>query len=461
MKFSLRSKLTISYIFLALIFIISLLFVSNAVLQDTFQNYIIKLQEKKNLNLVKQITDEYGDNGELPDTEVLKSIGHTALSDGLILMVTDNEGNQVFCMSISDDAMCDEMIHDMQENMASIYPDFNGQYEEKQYDIMKNGTTFGQVTVGYYGPFYYNDEDIHFIEVLNRIFLVAAILLFIVAVLLGIFMAGRIVKPVRKVIWKTRQIEEGNFTDRITQVSRTKEIDQLIHSVNHLAETLERQQLSKKRMARDYAHEFRTPLAALQSNLEAMIDGIWEPDHDRLESCRAEILRLTRMVSDIDKIVKIENDSLTLNKTKFDLSEAVEQVVSSFQPEMIAKQIVLKMDLTTCNVVADRDKIIQVIMNLLSNAVKYTDAGGNISISLNHIKQKAVLSIQDSGIGIAEDDLPNIFEHLYRADKSRDRKTGGSGIGLSVVKAIMDAHGGSISVESQLEKGSKFTIKLS
>jgi len=363
---------------------------------------------------------------------------------------------------MSDDysEMCDNMIESMSTHMATVYPNFNGKYVQKSYDILKDNTKIGTVTLGYYGPFYYNDQDLQFLDVLNKIFISVAILFLVIAGGLGYFMANRISKPIKKVIDQTRQIEAGDYTNRLPFTSKTNEITQLIHSVNMLAETLERQQISKKRMASDYAHEFRTPLATLQLNLEAMIDGIWEPNAQRLESCREEILRLTRMISDIDKIVEIENNSILLQKTKFNLQDIVDQIVLTFQPSIVAQNIHIETHTTECEIYADKDKIIQVIFNLLSNAIKYSDNGESIKITINKHKDRAELIVTDTGIGIADDDLPNIFEHLYRVDKSRNRSTGGSGIGLSVVKAIVDAHGGSISAQSQLMKGSEFTVTL-
>lgn len=457
MKISLKYKLIISYVLLSLFLVSSLLVVSNYFLEKKFQNYIINLQENKNQNIVKLVEEQFGEDNELTNTYSIKNIGDTALSQGLILMINDLNGNQVFCESDFDSQI---MLENMRTHMASIYPNFNGQYEEKQYDILKNGNKLGTVTLGFYGPFYYNDEDVQFLHVLNGIFIILAVVFLIVAVILGYLMAIRISKPIKIVIDKTKQLETGKYSNRITLTSDTIEINQLIHSVNTLAETLERQQLSKKQMARDYAHEFRTPLATLQSNLEAMLDGIWEPTEKRLDSCREEIIRLTRMISEIDKIVKIENESMPIEKTTFDLAESVNQISLTFEPLAISKNIKIKTELQKCMLNADKDKIIQVIINLLSNAIKYTDANGTITIKVKNDRHNANLIVSDTGIGISSEDIPNIFEHLYRVDKSRDRNTGGSGIGLSVVRAIIDAHGGSILVKSELGKGSQFIIKI-
>lgn len=460
MKISLKIKLTISYIALSLFLVSALFWASNYLLEKRFQSYVMETQEKKNTDIVNMVADEFGEDGEAPDQKILETIGITALSQGLVLMVNDSENNVLFCMSTVDSQVCDDMIESMRAKMAEVYPGFQGKYTQKEYDFVKNGRKAGTVSLGYYGPFFYNDEDVQFLEVLNRIYIGAAILFLIIAAGVGLLMADRISRPIRKVIRQTKRIESGDYAGRITIASRTEEINQLIHSINTLAGTLDRQQQSQKRMARDYAHELRTPLSALQSNLEAMIDGIWEPVPERLESCREEVLRLTRMISDIDNIVKIENEGMVLNKSKFDLSGAAEQTVLAFQPEAAAKNIKIGTDLNRCEIYADKDKIIQVIINLLANAVKYTDNGGEIRISIRKYGNGAELTISDTGIGIAKEDLPNIFEHLYRTDKSRSRDTGGSGIGLSVAKAIVDAHGGSMAVKSEVGRGSEFTVAL-
>lgn len=460
MKVTLKTKLTLSYILLAVFLVGSFFMVSNYLLVSKFQSYITKLQDKRNENLVSLVSSQFGAHGELPSTEILENIGNSALSQGVIIMVNDREGNELFCMSTLNSELCDNMIDTMQAHMQRIYPNFNGKYVQKNYDIMKSNKKVATVALGYYGPFYYNEEDIQFLTVLNQFLIIVTIIFLIIAILLGIFMANKIAKPIKKVIDKTKQIEIGNYTDRIEEESKTKEILQLIHSVNKLAETLEKQQMLKKRMARDYAHEFRTPLATLQSNLEAMIDGIWEPTNERLESCHAEILRLTRMIAEIDKLVEIESGSYALTKTTFNLADLVKQVLLNFQNLIQEKNISIEMNLIKLEIQADRDKIIQVIINLLTNAIKYTDEGGKIIVQLSASNKEAKLVIKDTGIGISALDLPNIFEYLYRTDKSRNRDTGGSGIGLSVVKAMIEAHDGSILVTSELGKGSEFIITL-
>ena len=457
---SLKIKLAISYLLLSLFLVGALLITANYFLEEEFQSYIMESQEQKNLNYVDLVAEVMSQDGEILSEEILLHIGHTALQDGMVLMVNDVSHQELFCISTANSVIYDTMLESMQSQMESIYPGFKGEYVEKNYEVMKSGTKVATVTLGYYGPFYYNDADVQFLQVLNRVFLIVAIIFLILAIAFGFFMAEKIAGPIRRVIHKTKEIEDGNYENRLEFKSKTREIDQLIHSVNSLAETLHAQQNQKKRLAKDYAHELRTPLTTIQSNLEAMIDKIWEPTPERMESCREEVVRLTRMISEIEKIDRIESDTLQLKKTEFDLDELIQQVLITFQPEINAKKLSANMELAACKVWADQDKIKQVLINLVSNAVKYSKEGGSLEISIAREGNMAKFMIKDTGIGISKEDLPHIFEHLYRADKSRNRSTGGSGIGLAIASAIIEAHGGKIYAESVEGVGSLFFFTI-
>jgi signal transduction histidine kinase len=191
-----------------------------------------------------------------------------------------------------------------------------------------------------------------------------------------------------------------------------------------------------------------------------MIDGLWEPTTERLISCQEEIKRLKRLVGDLEHLTKYESENLKLDKTKFNLNEVIKNIILNFEKEFLSKGVRLTFHGNDNYIYADKDKISQVIVNLLSNALKYTHGGSEVNISIYEDKDHTMISVKDTGIGIAEKDLPYIFERFYRTDDSRNRKTGGAGIGLTIVKAIVEAHGGSISVESKLSEGTEFIVKI-
>lgn len=177
-------------------------------------------------------------------------------------------------------------------------------------------------------------------------------------------------------------------------------------------------------------------------------------------SCHEEILRISRMVGDLEKLAKFEGENLLLHKTTFDVSLLITNILTNFAADFKNKGIEINFYGAEEPIHADKDKISQVIINLISNALKYTPKGGSVELRVKSVDNMTQLTIKDSGAGIPDEDLPYIFERFYRADKSRNRLTGGSGIGLTIVEAIVGAHKGKVSVTTQLNKGTEFTVLL-
>lgn len=305
-----------------------------------------------------------------------------------------------------------------------------------------------------------SDNDLAFINTLNKILIGVGVFSVILSLVLGGIMARMLSLPIARVISSAQSIARGYFSDRITEESSTEEICQLTSTINNLAQTLEKQEALRKKMGADVAHELRTPLATLQSHMEAMIDGIWEPDADRLKSCYEEIIRINKMVGDLEKLAKYESESLVLNKTVFDMTELIRRIICNFEPEFKNNGIDIAFEGKAEEIFADRDKMSQVIINLVSNALKYTQTGGMVGISVESKEDMLEIRVKDNGQGIPEEDLPFVFERLYRADKSRNRLTGGAGIGLTIAKTIVEAHDGNIEVYSKVNEGTEFLITL-
>jgi signal transduction histidine kinase len=216
----------------------------------------------------------------------------------------------------------------------------------------------------------------------------------------------------------------------------------------------------RKRLTADMAHELRTPLAAVAAHLEAMADGIWEPSADRLNGCREEILRITALVRDLQELARIDGANLKLSRSETDLLELAATVAKNFEAETAKKKLTVSVGGDACQVSADKDRVSQVLTNLISNAVSYTPDAGHICITTKSDGAGGVIEVCDDGIGIEPEELPFIFERFYRADKSRNRRTGGAGIGLAIAKSIVDAHKGTIGVSSEPGKGTRFIVTL-
>jgi len=190
-----------------------------------------------------------------------------------------------------------------------------------------------------------------------------------------------------------------------------------------------------------------------------MIDGVWEPTPERLQSCHEELLRLGALVSDMENLARIEG-APKLSKRPVELRALADSALAGFQAQLLEKGLRAAADGGPVEVPADPDRLRQVLINLIANVVKYTPAGGKIEIRIWEDGDRAGFTVSDTGCGISEGDLPHVFERFYRADQSRNRISGGSGIGLAIVRSIAEAHGGTASAESAPGKGSSFTVSL-
>lgn len=460
MKGTLRRKLTLSYVFIIMVCMILVSLLANIFLERQFTKYVIEHQEMENREIVSLITKQYSpENGWKSD--YVENIGVSALQNGLIVKVRDISGKMIWNARVYNNGMCQDIIVHMSENMYSRYPNWQGEYKENSYPVVVDSKKVGIVEIGYYGPFYFTENDIAFLDTLNQISIAVGVISVLIALGFGSIMGKRLTSPISRVIKTSKMIEKGNYRDRVDVKSNIIEINQLTDTINNLASSLENQEILRKRLTGDVAHELRTPLATLQSHMEAMIDGIWEADAQRLKSCHEEIVRISKLVGDLERLTKYESENMVLNKTSFNLVELIKGIILNFQGQFKAKNI--KLDFNETNAIeikGDRDKLSQVIINLLSNSLKYTNEGGRVYINVSEENEEVKITIGDNGIGISREDLPYIFERFYRADKSRSRMTGGSGIGLAIAKTIVESHGGSIEVKSELEKGSEFTLRL-
>lgn len=456
---SLRSKLSLSYVMVIILCVLLVSGVTNYFSDKHFREYVKQNQEQRNRDIVTQLSRQYREDGGWND-EGIEGIGVDALENGLIIKVRDRDGILLWDATKHNNGMCRRIIAQMSNNMSKRYPYIEGTYAEIPHAIYDTLDKVGTVEIGSYGPYYLNAHDLSFINTLNRVLLGAGGVSVLFALAAGHIMAKRLTSPISKVIQSAQSIEKGNFRDRIRNGSDTVEINQLTSTINNLAETMERQEALRKRLTADLAHELRTPLATLQSHMEAMIDGIWKPETERLKSCHTEIVRISKMIDDLERLAHYEGENLVLNKDSFDVTGLIKRLVQNFESDFLSKDIAIAVRGGRSEIYADKDKISQVLVNLLSNALKYTPQGGKVTISVREKKDMTQIVVKDNGQGIPKEDLPYIFERLYRADKSRNRLTGGSGIGLTIARSIVAAHGGTIEVNSTEGQGTEFIVSL-
>jgi signal transduction histidine kinase len=280
--------------------------------------------------------------------------------------------------------------------------------------------------------------------------LAAALAAAVTATLASLFVARRIVRPLRLMRAATRRIAAGRYDERVPSKT-ADELGELAESFNAMAKTLEATEQRRLDLISDVSHELRTPLSTIEGYMEGLIDGVVEPSDETWALVHAEAERLRRLVDDLQELSRAETGRLTLRKERVSPEEAIRQVAGRLLPLFDARGITLKIDVQTglLPVLADPDRLAQVLTNLLSNALRYTPPGGSVTAEAGPRKGQGLFSISDTGEGIAQEHLGHVFERFYRADRARSRGDGGAGLGLAISKALVEAMGGDIWAESR------------
>ena len=312
------------------------------------------------------------------------------------------------------------------------------------------------------GPGMMNDFYDNFLVTFNEALVIAVIAASIAAGIVSILISRRVVAPVRAMMTVSQRIAEGRYDERV-QVENTDELGQLAVRFNQMAEKLEQVESMRRRLIGDVTHELRTPLTAIKGSMEGLMDGVLPANAETYQQIHAETDRLSRLVDDLQELSRVEARAYELDIRPVDVSALVGTVTKRMHHQFDDKRVGLTSSLPAepLRVLADEDRIVQVLTNLVGNALQYTPSDGQVRISVARIGAEVQIAVHDTGVGIPSEHLPHIFDRFYRVDKSRSRARGGSGIGLTIAKHLVEAHGGRIWAESEGEsKGSAFTFTL-
>jgi signal transduction histidine kinase len=282
------------------------------------------------------------------------------------------------------------------------------------------------------------------------------------AVVVSLFVSRRIVEPLQELSFTSRRLARGYYHER-TYIRSDDELADLSHSINQLAEALELTEQRRLALLADVAHELRTPLTTIEGYMEGLIDGVIKPEDRIFAMIQHEAVRLKWLIEELALLSRAEAGELRVTPRPTALPKLFEHVAAQFQPQFSAKHVHLNVKLPPDlpDVLADPDRMEQIMINLLSNALRYTPAGGTVMLSAEAHDFFVQLGIRDSGIGIPAEHLPHIFERFYRVDKSRARQSGGTGIGLTIARHLVYAQGGEIWVESEgIGRGATFFVTL-
>ena len=461
MKRTIKWQLLLSFVSLSFILVGAFSWITLNLLESHFADYVRERQESELEEYSTDLENLYQQNGTWEEnSQAIQRVGRNALQQSVIVRIFDEDGQLLWSPSASEEEDAKNKVQDHLLHMEQMVGGMESDYVQSRSPLYDGTEEIGMMEIQSVGPYAYTEHDALFISDMESKLVLVAFFSLLIPLFFALLVAKKLSSPIVTINDFTKEIAKGRYSSLSLEETGIREIDDLLVSVNDLSLQLQHQQKIRNRLSSDIAHEIRTPLTTLKGNIEAMIDGVWEISEERLYRCYEEVSRITRLIGEIDRINELESQESQLQKTTFDLTELAQQIVDNFQPMLVENKLNCSVSGDRVFISADRDKIHQVLTNLLANAIKFTPSGGRIDLYVSQSKGTASFRIIDNGQGIPPDEVGQIFERFYMAEPSRNSKLGGQGIGLSIVKGIVNAHQGTISVDSIYGKGTTFTINL-
>ncbi|WP_253904859.1 cell wall metabolism sensor histidine kinase WalK [Adlercreutzia sp. ZJ473] len=452
-SFSYTTRVTLAFAFIAAMTALVAIGVVSFVWEQHFQTYTTDNMRTMATTTAERIASVYERTGDLWNPDTTKPALQTAeLTSGVGVKVIDAEGGVPFDSSASvrsDAPGAQKSFEPTDPSQVAMAP------------IVVDNVAVGSVRIWVYGSdTLMRQPDQEFRNNSYQALLLATVVAIILASCIGFLFARNLVAPINRMTKTARAIKEGDLAAR-TNLHGEDEIARLGETFDAMAESVEKDRELERRLTTDVAHELRTPLMAIQATVEAMVDGVYEADEERLVTVNSEVQRLSRLVDALLKLSRLENRSQPMKEEVVDVGELIEGIVSTH--EMFVADSGLTIDYQAqrgVRVVGDPDMIRQATANLVSNAVRYTPEGGHIHVRVRRGDIMASISVEDTGIGLTREEAKMVFSRFWRADAGRTRESGGLGVGLAVVKEIVDRHGGWVQVEGEKGKGACFTIHI-
>jgi len=451
--YSIRKKLSIILVASSVIAILLTSLFVNLTINKVFNKYLVDNQNKRDTRIVETFREVYKREGKWSKDSGTEMM-HEAFMSNYCLILLDANKKVVWGMNPND---INEKAHQVLINTNN-----NGIYSSKDHEIKLGKNIVGYVAIGQYSPVLLSNDDINFKTSVNISILKSVIISLLIIILISLYISKQFSIPIKAVSTMAVNLSKGHLNSRTHSKNNISEIESLQTSINLLGEKLKAQDLLRRKLVSDISHEIRTPLNVLQNNLEAMIDEVFPVTPERLTSLNDEVIRFGKLLNNLNTLKEFESGETPLVFEYIDVKEVIYAVGEDFSSVLKDKNIKLNYDVDeSINYIifADKDKIKQVFINLISNAVKFNNKNGYIEIDISKNAYEIIISVKDNGIGIKKEDLPYIFERLYRGDKSR-HEIEGNGIGLTLVKSILLRHGASIEVKSIIGKGSEFIIRF-
>lgn len=339
---------------------------------------------------------------------------------------------------------------------------FPHMFEEIEYTPLKhNGTIIGQLGLAPQKQLV-DTLQLQFLKEQKATFGLIALGIVLFAALLTMPITSRLVRPVKTLAAATRELTRGNYKVR-TPVNTEDELGQLTRDFNRLADTLEQNEQARRQWVADISHELRTPLAVLRGEIEALQDQVREVTPQTLKALHGEVMQLNRLICDLYELSMSDLGALTYKKEMIAPIVILKKTIEIFQPRLNDHKLSMDINLSAgagLKILADQERLQQLFANLLENSLRYTEPGGRLEVRSENSDSQLVIHFLDSEPGVAEGDLKNLFDRLYRVESSRNRAVGGAGLGLSICRNIVEAHGGNIEAKQSPHGGLWINISL-
>jgi len=419
----------------------------NVAFGSRFTGYLDAQQQVREQQLVAILADSYSRSSGWVSGD-LSSLTPLAFMDGGTLRLLDPSGRTVW--EPSPDQLLGQMgeMHRQMMGGGVLGP-------EHRLPITVGGEVVGTAVVRFPATGLL-PQDVSFRASVNRLLLYGGLAAGLLALLLGIVLARRATAPARELARAARGFASGDRGRRV-RYDTPDEFGEMARAFNAMGDAVEEEDRLRRDFAAEVAHEVRTPLSIIRSQIEGIQDGVLEPNPSTVGSLHEETLRLTRLMGDLETLASAEAAGFSLSPQPTSLKPLLDECAHGFAGPFEAQGVTLRLELE--DVVADLDpnRMRQVVSNLLSNALKFTPSGGSVDVQLGKTGGQAVITVTDTGPGIAPDDVPHVFDRFFRG---RGVRASGSGIGLTVVRELVEAHGGSVEVASQPGAGAVFTVCL-
>lgn len=446
---SLGEELRNNFIFVSVLSIAFVAVIANVSINMFFSSYLKESRIRDDEKVLGYVETVYKDYKELTPDAIM-SIIHYAFSESVTVILKEDNGKVLWSSNSG------EMMYCLDGRAVE-----ESTLDFRSYEVNLEGSNIGIIEVGRIKSIISAIEDKKFIGAINLVFVLAIIFSVVIARISSSRVSRRFLKPIYTIRENVNLIEQGKNKVLLPVETDSEELHNMAKSIEELWWRLQQQEALRRRMTTDMAHEVRTPLATLQSHIEAFMDGIWKPDMEKLSIVHGEVMHLSRVIKELSDLAIIENDEIQIKKKRINLSKTLKDLGEGFETMAMDKGITMEYKIEdNIFIEGDHDHLKRIFINLLSNSYKYTNEGGKILVELGSKENKVKVVIKDTGIGIPEKDLKLVFERFYRSDISRSRGTGGTGIGLTITKTLVEANGGTIAVESQVGKGTSIICEF-